>query len=303
MADSEMLEYATEQPSVAANTSVIPLNADAQMPLRSSGSGAEPDAATEHIAVEAEASMSMEDIVAELSAHSTDDARDVINAAQTILKGNQKDIRNLCHAWGVQLKSQKRHRPTETIKQELKMSLTKRAMELKRKTDASAGEIAEPPDISASASNFPDLFGAPDELLCASLRWAHSNASDPDVAAWLEACRHWDAAIAAGESTGRAKRRKLCKDHGIALTIAMESSGDDARAERTQQVRKELADRIKLIRDNRAAFVSLRKKQSQDTPTTDELQSGRSPIEARTPESKPLQQSKTVPDVAADHAP
>ena len=93
MADSEMLEYATEQPSVAANTSVIPLNADAEMPLRSSGSGAEPDAATEHIAVEAEASMSMEDIVTELSAHSTDDARDVINAAQTILKGNQKDIR------------------------------------------------------------------------------------------------------------------------------------------------------------------------------------------------------------------
>ena len=286
MADSEMLEYATEQPSVAANTSVIPLNADAEMPLRSSGSGAEPDAATEHIAVEAEASMSMEDIVTELSAHSTDDARDVINAAQTILKGNQKDIRNLCHAWGVQLKSQKRHRPTETIKQELKMSLTKRALELKRKTDASAGEIAEPPDISASASNFPDLFGAPDELLCASLRWAHSNASDPDVAAWLEACRHWDAAIAAGESTGRAKRRKLCKDHGIALTIAMQSSGDDARAERTQQVRQELADRIKLIRDNRA------KEQRQDTPTTGMLQSGRAPIEARTPGSKPWQQSK-----------
>ena len=302
MADSEMLEYATEQPSVAANTSVIPLNADAEMPLRSSGSGAEPDAATEHIAVEAEASMSMEDIVTELSAHSTDNARDVINAAQTILKGKKKDIRDLCHAWGVQLTSQKRHRPTETIKQELKMSLTKRALELKRKTDASAGEIAEPPDISASASNFPDLFGAPDELLCASLRWAHSNASDPDVAAWLEACRHWDAAIAAGESTGRAKRRKLCKDHGIALTIAMQSSGDDARAERTQQVRQELADRIKLIRDNRAAFVSFRKKQSQDTPTTGMLQRGRSPIEARTPESKPLQQSKTVPDVAADHA-
>ena len=117
MADSEMLEYATEQPSVAANTSVIPLNADAEMPLRSSGSGAEPDAATEHIAVEAEASMSMEDIVTELSAHSTDDARDVINAAQTILKGKSQDIRDLCHAWGVQLKSQKRYRPTETIKQ------------------------------------------------------------------------------------------------------------------------------------------------------------------------------------------
>ena len=71
--------------------------------------------------------MSMDAIVTELSAHSTDDARDVTNAAQTaqtILKGNQKDIRDLCWPWGVQLRVQKRYRPTETIKQELKISLT-----------------------------------------------------------------------------------------------------------------------------------------------------------------------------------
>ena len=110
--------------------------------LRSSGSAAEPDAATEHIAVEAEASMSMDAIVTESTAHPTDDARDVIKAAQTILKGDQNDIRNLCKPWGVQLRLQKRYRPMETIKQELKMSLAKRAMELKSATDASAGGAA-----------------------------------------------------------------------------------------------------------------------------------------------------------------
>ena len=98
--------------------------------------------ATEHIAAEAEASMSMDDIVTELSAHSTDDARDIVNAAQTILTGKQDDIRNLCKPWGVQLKVQKRYRPTETIKQEHKISWTKRAMKLKSRTDASTGGAA-----------------------------------------------------------------------------------------------------------------------------------------------------------------
>ena len=38
---------------------------------------------------------------------STDDARDLMNAAQVILKGDQKVIRNLCRSWGVQLKAKK----------------------------------------------------------------------------------------------------------------------------------------------------------------------------------------------------
>ena len=62
--------------------------------------GTEPDVATEHIAVEADASMSMDAIVMELSAHLIDDARDVINAAQIILKGSQMDIRSVCKLWG-----------------------------------------------------------------------------------------------------------------------------------------------------------------------------------------------------------
>ena len=107
-------------------------------PMQASSSAAESDAATEHIAARAETTMSLDAIVTELNTLSTDAARDVVTAAQVILKGNQNDVRNLCNPWGVQLKAQKRYRPMETIKQELKMALTKRAMMLKSETDASA---------------------------------------------------------------------------------------------------------------------------------------------------------------------
>ena len=86
--------------------------------------------------------MSLEGIVTELNTLSTDAARDVVIAAQLILKGKQSEVRNLCNPWGVQLKVQKRYRPMETIKQELKMALTKRAMILKSETEASAGGAA-----------------------------------------------------------------------------------------------------------------------------------------------------------------
>ena len=117
-------------------------NPEHGLPMQASSSAAESDASTEHIAAGAETTMSMDAIVTELSTLSTDAARDVVTAAQVILKGNQNDVRNLCNPWGVQLKAQKRYRPMETIKQELKISLTKRAMELMSETDASAGGAA-----------------------------------------------------------------------------------------------------------------------------------------------------------------
>ena len=43
---------------------------------------------------------------------------------------------------GVQLEAQKRYRPMDTIRQELKMALTKRAMKLKNESEASAGAAA-----------------------------------------------------------------------------------------------------------------------------------------------------------------
>ena len=58
---------------------------------------------------------------------STDDARDLVNAAQVLLRGDQNNVRNLCKPWGVQLKEKKRYRPTNTLKQELEIGLTKRA--------------------------------------------------------------------------------------------------------------------------------------------------------------------------------
>ena len=60
-------------------------------PRQASISVAESDAATEHAAAGSSPMMSMEAIVAEFNAHSTDDARDVFNAAHTILKGAEKD--------------------------------------------------------------------------------------------------------------------------------------------------------------------------------------------------------------------
>ena len=102
--------------------------------MQTSSSAAESDATTEHIAVGAETIMSMNAIVAEFSAPSTDFARDLVNAAQVIIKGNQSDVRNLCHTWGVPLKAQKRYRPMDTIREELKTALTKRARMLRSET-------------------------------------------------------------------------------------------------------------------------------------------------------------------------
>ena len=80
--------------------------------------------------------MELKTVGAELSQLSTDAARDTVHAAQILLGANQKDVRNLCNPWGVQLHEKKRKRPMETIKQELKMAVTKRAKELKTEQEA-----------------------------------------------------------------------------------------------------------------------------------------------------------------------
>ena len=84
----------------------------------------------------------METIVSELSALAIDDARDVVKAAQIMLQGKKDEIRNLCKPWGVQLTVQKRKRAMENIKEDLKRTLIKRAMELKRRTDGAARNVA-----------------------------------------------------------------------------------------------------------------------------------------------------------------
>ena len=79
--------------------------------------------ATEHVAASAEMEsdgMDMQTVVTEWSQHATDEARELVYAAQTILTGSQKEVRDLCKPWGVQLRDKKRNRPMEPIKQELK---------------------------------------------------------------------------------------------------------------------------------------------------------------------------------------
>ena len=97
---------------------------------------AESSPATEHTPASAESTMELETVVAELSQLSTDSARDTVHAAQILLTGNQQDVRNLCKPWEVQLNAKKRKRPMETIRQELKMAVTKRAKELKTEHEA-----------------------------------------------------------------------------------------------------------------------------------------------------------------------
>ena len=81
----------------------------------------------------------------------------------------------------------------------------------------STGEHGVPASSSqpVSAHQYRNVFGSPDPALSDALLWARTNASQPQVASWLEACSQWDSAIAAGEHRKQKKRRKLCKDHHI----------------------------------------------------------------------------------------
>ena len=73
--------------------------------------GAASSTATEHVAASAESIMGMQDVVAEFSEIATDDSRELVRAAQIMLTGNQKDVRNLCNPWGVQLTEKKANAP------------------------------------------------------------------------------------------------------------------------------------------------------------------------------------------------
>ena len=122
--------------------------------MPATGSAASSDVATEHIAGGPETTMSMEAIVTALGALPTEDARAVVLAAEVVLSEKQDDVRKLCKPRGVQLTAQKRHRPLETIKQELELALSKRAMELKAETELAVGAAAtEHPQKSVRADD------------------------------------------------------------------------------------------------------------------------------------------------------
>ena len=76
---------ATEQTlGTSVDTIVTMQTSEDGPPMQASSFAAESDAATEHTAAGSITMMSMDAIVAELNAHLTDAARDVINAAQTL---------------------------------------------------------------------------------------------------------------------------------------------------------------------------------------------------------------------------
>ena len=102
-------------------------------PMQASNSVAHSGATTRHIAARKQATMSMEAIVTEMNALSTDAAGDLITAAHVFLKGTQGDVRNLCKPWGVPLRINNDYHPMEIIKHELKIAFTNRAMKLKTK--------------------------------------------------------------------------------------------------------------------------------------------------------------------------
>ena len=124
-------------------TEHVVAEADAEIQnLQNDPSGPEQDVSTERVAAAVEATISMQAIVTEWATLSTDEAREVVHAAQIILKGNQNDLRKLCKPWGVQLKVQKRYRPLASIKQDLQMAVTKHVLKLKSKTTVAAGSNA-----------------------------------------------------------------------------------------------------------------------------------------------------------------
>ena len=93
----------TEQtPSTPTDTKLTVPNSQSSPSMQPSSSAVESGAATEHTAAEAEITTCMKAIVTEWNTLSTDDARDLVNAAQVLLKGKQNDVRNLCNPWGVQ---------------------------------------------------------------------------------------------------------------------------------------------------------------------------------------------------------
>ena len=139
---------ATEQ------TPEIPADAEATMQdpgnasiLRCSDSAVEPDAATEHIAPASfgsagEASSgcgdmtikSLDDVVSKLSSDGDESAAALRNAVQTLQRGVQAEIRNLCKPWGVQLTAKNDNgkyskRADAVLKSELKDKFIAKAKE------------------------------------------------------------------------------------------------------------------------------------------------------------------------------
>ena len=140
--------------SATEQTPEIPADAEATMHdpgnasiLRCSDSAVEPDAATEHIAPASFGSAddassgccdmsinSLDDVVSKLSSDCDESAAALRNAVQTLQRGVQAEIRNLCNRWGVQLTAKNDNgkyskRADHILKSELKDTFIAKAKE------------------------------------------------------------------------------------------------------------------------------------------------------------------------------
>ena len=124
-------------------------------------------------------------------------------------------------------------------------------------TPGSMLELSQPLQSSESradpsTNNYPNLFESLDPVLSNALGWAHANAMHPRVAAWLRACSQWDSTAATKKHQHRKQRRKLCKEHDIPCTRAVDANEELDTA--MVYIRRQLTNRIK---DIRAAMMSL----------------------------------------------
>ena len=151
--------HATERTSESAIPPAVPMplcdapddatepTASSQLAEQSQSTGAT-GGATEAIAAELEASMTLDDVVTELSLHDSQDAQAITNAVWIIQEGKQSEIRKFCQPWGVQLREKKAsgkqgNRPDHILKQELKIVLTKRTIQLKNQSCNSKRDVKD----------------------------------------------------------------------------------------------------------------------------------------------------------------
>lgn len=178
-------------------------------------------------------------------------------------------------------------------------------------SDSSSSHLAADPAASSSASSptetapstrsYPNLFEAPDAAITDMINWAHANMRFQPVAAWLEACSQWDSAVATKEHHQQKKRRKLCNDHNIPCTRAVDSNNNPDAA--VDHVRQQLRHRIQQIRATRKTFGALGMLQSD--PSSTQQQAGKASESQSKAEQKNLSQyfrRATGPAASADSA-
>ena len=211
---------ATEQ------TPEIPADAEATMQdpgnasiLRCSDSAVEPDAATEHIAPASfgsagEASSgcgdmtikSLDDVVSKLSSHCDDSAAALRNAVQTLQRGVQAEIRNLCKPWGVQLTAKNDNgkyskRADAVLKRELKDKVIAKA-----KASSGCGDmtIMSLDDVASKFSSDYDDSAAALRNAVQTLQRAPSRRQQAEM---RNLCKPWGVKLTAKNDNGKYSKR------------------------------------------------------------------------------------------------